>query len=200
MKWILENLWTLLIIAGVVSQLINAIRGKKDDDADAPPAQPKEYEFEDPELADRTRKIREEIQRKIAERQRGGGVEPAPQAESAAGESVGEEMIPPVVREVVVARAEPPVTAAASSTTRWDSQRSAEMLEEQAAMMEKLREAELMKAAAIRRAAFENETKDHQEAGRRQARGQLMTDLRDPAALRRAFVLREVLGPPVAMR
>jgi hypothetical protein len=35
---------------------------------------------------------------------------------------------------------------------------------------------------------------------REKNRGELMDDLRDPQALRRAFVLREVLGPPVALR
>jgi hypothetical protein len=32
------------------------------------------------------------------------------------------------------------------------------------------------------------------------ARDRILGDLRDPEALRRAFVLREVLGPPVALR
>ena len=32
------------------------------------------------------------------------------------------------------------------------------------------------------------------------SRGGLLADLRDPSSLRRAFVLREVLGPPVGLR
>ena len=32
------------------------------------------------------------------------------------------------------------------------------------------------------------------------SRGDLLADLRDPASLRRAFVLREVLGTPVGLR
>jgi hypothetical protein len=33
-----------------------------------------------------------------------------------------------------------------------------------------------------------------------EARAGLLADLRDPTELRRAFVLREVLGPPVGLR
>lgn len=196
MKWIFENLFTLLIIASVVAQLVKAVRGKKDGDDEAAPAQPKEYEFEDPELAERTRKIREEIQRKIAERQRGGAEAPPMPMEESFDEP------PPVLREVVVTRAEPPPVAAAPvlASARWDTQRTAEVLEQQVALAEKLREAELMKAAAIRRAAFETQTTDATAAARGQARGDLLGDLRDRTALRRAFVMREVLGPPVALR
>ncbi|WP_415910581.1 hypothetical protein [Oleiharenicola sp. Vm1] len=63
-----------------------------------------------------------------------------------------------------------------------------------------MRELELMKAAAARRSEFERATADTQAETKVAARGALLDDLRSGTALRRAFVLREVLGPPVALR
>ncbi len=66
--------------------------------------------------------------------------------------------------------------------------------------MEKLREAEQMKAAAEKRTEFEKATVDHAAENRAATRSTVLGDLRTPDALRRAFILREVLGPPVALR
>ena len=61
-------------------------------------------------------------------------------------------------------------------------------------------EAEQMKLAAQKRARYEAATADHSTTARSLARSTVLDDLRDPEALRRAFILREVLGPPVALR
>lgn len=191
MKWIqflLDNAWAVVVIAGVLMQLIQAVTKKRGGaEASAPGEPAKEYEFEDPELAARTRKIREEIQRKIEQRARGYANEQPTLPHD-------EQEPPPVIREVVVA----PVPVRASS--RLDTQRQAEILEEQASLMEKLREAESMKAAALKRREFEAATADHTDEVRSATRSTVLGDLRNPEALRRAFILREVLGPPVALR
>lgn len=188
-QWLLDNAWTVIIVATVLAQMFQAIRKKKGGGVDLPEAeQPKEYEFEDPELAERTRRIREEIQRKIEQRSRGHTEAPPLREES--------EAPPPIIREVAVSR---PV-ATASTGTRAESQRQAEILEQQAMWEEKLREAQRMKASIQKRTAFEATTADHSTAARRTSRGSLIGDLQSPEALRRAFVLREVLGPPVALR
>jgi hypothetical protein len=57
-----------------------------------------------------------------------------------------------------------------------------------------------MKAAALKRTEFEAATADHSATARTQARSTVLGDLHDPDALRRAFILREVLGPPMALR
>ena len=57
-----------------------------------------------------------------------------------------------------------------------------------------------MKAAALRRTQFESEIASKEEAAKMAVRSALGDDLRDAAALRRAFILREILGPPVALR
>lgn len=197
MKWIVENLFTLLIIASVIAQLVKAVRKQKDggDEEAGDAAPPKEFEFEDPELAERTRRIREEIQRKIAQRQRGEAPGPA-SVETDDAPEVAVDEPPGFTRPAPV----PERPAVAAARADWDSRRNAEILEQQAALAEKLREAELMKAAAIRRAAFETHTSDQSAAVRRESRGAILQDLRDPQALRRAFIMREILGPPAALR
>lgn len=198
MKWIqllLDNIWAVVIIGGVLLQLIQAITKKKDADESTPgqPPPPSEYEFEDPELAERTRKIREEIQRKIAQRQRGTADQETASAPQPA--AIETEAPPPIVREVAVST--PP---SVRTGVRLDAQRQAEILEQQAAWEEKLREAKLMKEAATKRTEFEEATADHSSARRSATRSTIVGDLRSPDALRRAFILREVLGPPVALR
>ncbi|MDQ5979079.1 MAG: hypothetical protein QG602_2053 [Verrucomicrobiota bacterium] len=200
MKWVqllLDNIWAVIIIGGVLLQLFQAITKKKGGDESAPgqPEQSKEFEFDDPELAERTRKIREEIQRRIAQRQRGGTEqERAPVPEPSAMES---DVPPPIIREVV---APVPQSPPMRSGSRLDAQRQAEILEQQAAWQEKLTEAKRMKESASKRTEFEEATADHSAAKRTATRATVVGDLRSPEALRRAFILSEVLGPPVALR
>jgi hypothetical protein len=181
MDWILNHLQFVLAAAGALAYWLNERR--KAGQEEAPPPHVSKT-FEDPELAERTRKIREEIQRKIDQRARGYV---QPQAPVARAEY---ESPPPIIREVAVAR----------SSHRLDAQRQAEILEEQAAMMERLREVEVMKAAAQKRVEFETATSDPSPELRAQTRSTVVQDLRSSAALRRAFILKEVLGPPVALR
>lgn len=200
LTWVTKHAWTLVIIAGVIAQFIKAVRGHKDDEP-AAPADSADKPFADPELSERTRRIREDIQRKIEERRRATGQgdyeqpsapPPMPEVEANAYDTP-----PPLVREVVVERVPEPVRA---SVSRAEAQRQAEILEQQAALAEKMRELEVMKAAAARRSEFERATADVQAEAKVAARGALLDDLRNRNALRRAFVLREVLGPPVALR
>lgn len=187
MDWVSDHLQFIIAAAGAIAWWLNQRRkgGMEGDEAPPPP----ETTFDDPEVAERTRKIREEIQRKIAERGRGyPGEQPTiPRDQSTE---------PPVVREVVVTP--PPVLR--RSQTHLEAQRYAEILEEQATLADKLREAESMKAAAGKRARYEAATADRSGAARSLSRSTVLDDLREPAALRRAFILREVLGPPVALR
>lgn len=200
LDWVVKHSWTLVIIAGVIAQVIKAIRGQKDDEPSAP-EDSADKPFADPELSERTRRIREDIQRKIEERRRamgpGGYEQPSAPPPVPVEETDPYETPPPLVREVVVERTAEPVRP---SVARAEAQRQAEILEQQAALAEKMRELELMKAAAVRRNEFERATADTQTADKVAARGALLEDLRSRDALRRAFVLREVLGPPVALR
>ncbi len=185
MNWILDNLQVIFVVGGAIAWWLNQRRQGQTGEEAPPPHQ--EATFDDPELVERTRKIREEIQRKIEQRARGYANE-QPTVPTEVTEP------PPVIREVVVPRQ--PVHPG----SRIEAQRQAEILEEQAALMERLREAETMKLAAQKRIVFEDSTADHSGAARTAVRSTVLDDLRTPAALRRAFILREVLGPPVALR
>lgn len=189
MDWILDHLWVVLAVAGAIAQMLMKKKPQEGVDEETPP---REETFENPMLAERTRKIREEIQRKIEERRRGGALtrpEPPPEL---APESVRE--LPPVVQEVFTSPRQLRETA-----DRVETERHAEMLERQAALAEQLRQAQAMKAGAQKRAEFETRVSDADQTNDR-SRGALVVELRDPAALRRAFVLREILGPPVALK
>jgi len=152
----------------------------------------KEAASEDPDLAERTRRIREEIQRKIEQRAK------AYKESVPAGPS--RETPPPLIREVAQRRTVEPPMIAKSGTTRAEVQRNAEILEEQAALADRLRQAMELKAAAARRVQFENQISNEEAPSKPVAATALTEDLRNPAALRRAFVLREIVGPPVALR
>lgn len=188
MDWIFNHLQIVIAIAGTIAWWLNQRKqAQAGDEAAAPPA---ERGFADPELAERTRKIREEIQRKIAERARGyANEQPTRPPDQPAA--------PPVVREVVVA---PNTPVRRASTVHYEAQRQTEILEQQTALVEKLREAEQLKAATLKRAQYAAATVDHSSDARALSRSTVLDDLREPDALRRAFILREVLGPPLALR
>jgi len=189
MDWVTNHLQLIIAAAGAVAWWLNQRRQAKTENPDSPP----DKNFEDPELAERTRRIREEIQRKIAERAgRYANEQPTLPRDQPAEP-------PPIMREVIFRQPEPPPVSKAA-TARLEAQRTAEILEQQAAFTEQLRLADEMKAAAARRTQFETQVSSKEEAAATAVRGALGEDLRHPAALRRAFILREVLGPPVALR
>lgn len=204
MKWLLENPWLLIVLAGLVAQIFKAIRGGKE--GDQPVAPPKDYEFDDPDLAERTRKIREDIRRKIEQRrsQTAPVAVPEPEAPPLARTDRSPEATPPpvviglpeVIREVFT----PPTPEPPPLPARDEQMRMAEEAERQAALAQQLEEAALMRGAAEKRVAFEAATADQEAALRTQTRQSVTQELRDPAALRRAFILREIIGPPVALR
>ncbi len=191
MDWVFDHLQAIIAVAGVIAYWLTQRKGGQTEDAAEPRA---EKTFADPELAERTRRIREEIQRKIEQRARGYPTEQPTLPRDAAAD------LPPILREVVVARQPEPPARTRAAASHQEAQRMAEILEQQAALAEQLKQAEEMKAAALRRTQFETEIASKEEMAVAAVRTALGNDLRDPVALRRAFVLREVLGPPVALR
>ncbi|MFI5337390.1 MAG: hypothetical protein ACHQ5A_11435, partial [Opitutales bacterium] len=172
------------------------------------PAPPQEYEFGDPELAERTRQIREEIRRKIEERRGQNQAPPAPEREPWSPTDSPPEAAPPpvvitlpdMVREVMAPPARETETATLSQDARAVQYRATEELERQKLFTQQFQEAATMQQAVDRREIFEQTTVDQAPAARELNRVAVLDDLRDPAALRRAFLLREILGPPVALR
>jgi len=188
MDWVSDHLQLIIAIAGAVAWWLNQRRQGQAGTEESDP----EKSFEDPELAERTRRIREEIQRKIEQRSHGL----PPVSNPVPSESPA---LPPVLREIVVKAPVAPVLSR-SAKSHLEAQHTAEILEQQAALMEQLREAQALKAGALRRMQFETEVASKEEAAVAAVRSALGDDLRNAASLRRAFILREVLGPPVAMR
>lgn len=159
------------------------------------------------------RRIRDEIRRKIAERR--GGVAPAepppmvPVSPAPVARSLGPSPLPPLdpfggpakrMFAEVERRMQPRAPVAAPSP---EPDHGA-ILARQEQLAEELRVLEEAQARAQRRAA---EVVATRKAGRESetgrlvtARGTLLADLSEPQSLRRAFVLREVLGTPVGLR
>ena len=190
MDWILDHLWVLLAAAGAIAQMLIKAKSQGKEELDEPP---QKETAGDPTLADQTRRIREEIQRKIDQRRRAAAAERRAESVTETESDMGGER-PPLVPQVF---STPRQTRELAGHV--EAQRQAEILERQATLAEQLAQAVAMKAAMQRRTTFETSISDT-DATNDRSRGALVVELRDPAALRRAFVLREILGPPVALR
>jgi len=174
----MSGFFTLLVVVWVVIAILRNVQrlSRRVDPSTPTPRAPDGY---DPEVAERTRRIQEEIRRKIAERR---GTTVATQAEPMTE--------PPAVFE------EPPVEPAFTATT-------AAVLERQQKLADQMRALELARATEQRRAAAVsavNRVETNRAAAAVAIRDGLLADLRDPQSLRQAFLLREVLGTPVGLR
>lgn len=216
-EWALENLGVVVVVLlGVFSFLRSLVKAAGN--REQPLAKPRPRGAEDPEAAERTRRIQEEIRRKIAER-RGTTVD-APAAPPVVFEQPAEpeerrERIPPLVRPREVSPVDPfggPMRKIirkieeAAQEPQWRPMEDAETaaaLERQRKLEEQMRALEAARAAEQRRAAelaARRAEREMREATPSTHGGSLRGELRDPQALRRAFVLREVLGTPVGLR
>lgn len=165
-------------------------------------------EHYDADQAERVRRIQEEIRRKIAERRgqaSSAPVEVPPLPPRLPGRPVfQEEPLPPTWRP------EPPRPAAPPPLTPSPYDDS-EALERQRRLEEQMAELEQKRREAKRAAQAFAESGETPESAHEASRGHetspgahtargLTAELRNPQALRRAMVMREVLGPPVALR
>ncbi len=205
MDWIFSHLWIVVAIAGVVARIFQGMNAKTRRQGDQPPEPPKEYEFKDADLAERTRKIREEIRRKIEER-RGQPARPVQSnpdrprifpadrsAEATTPPTVT--TLPEIIREVMRPTVElPPLEPEPVAEVAAEMPPSF-------AEVERLQAEEAHARGVVERRAAVQAAIANRDSGLLAAnRAALLQDLRDPAALRRAFILREVLGPPLASR
>jgi len=187
MDWVVDHLQVLIVIAAAALALLQKFKGARAPGPGTAPA------AEDPAQAERTRRIQEEIRRRIMERR---GQVPGLPAESgpAAAEPTPFPAAPPVLEEVSPARVPPNapqvIVAPAENTREWERQQA---LLEEMRVLEKSRPVPASAASLpILPAPAEMPV-----PGRT---GSWLADLRHPAALRRAVVLREILGPPVGLQ
>ena len=207
LDWILEKLPVVIFVLVFVGQLLRGVMKTR---ASKPEAPPRHDELDEHR---RTRDVQEEIRRKIAERRAGHMPRPAER------ETQIEPPAPPVVvRRDPTAIPEMPAPlkrlfgelerkvqpVPASLPAPPHVERRAAEGERQERLADEMRALEEARAVALRRAAgiATAKEKEAQSEGalRSVARGRVLDDLRDPESLRRAFVLREVLGTPVGLR
>jgi hypothetical protein len=182
MDWILEHLQVLFAIAIAVVAILQKLKRARP--GEEPPGSAQTSSGD----ADRTRRVQEEIRRRILERR---GLAPAaPSPRDVAEAAPGFPESPPMIEEmrpiVVVPR---PLE---STEVAVDSGRSTEF-EHQQRLIEQFRELEASRQASTVTGPGPT------AAGVTAPANRLRPDLRNPAGLRRAVVLREVLGPPVGL-
>ena len=205
MDWIVSNfgLFIFVFVAiAVVRAIVQATKLSGQNQADT----------NDTEEQRRVREIQERIRRKIAER-RGGAAPLAPTGElEAPVERASPPPLPTASRipplepfggpmRRLVTQLERRVHQAPSAPSVADM---AAVLERQEQLAKQMRSLEDARTLELRRAAQivvrQNEETESAAGVRTLARRELLADLRDAQGLRRAFVLREVLGAPVALR
>jgi hypothetical protein len=223
MRWVFDNIQVVIVIAGVIAawlakrQRIKQGLPPVDEDGNPIPRNhPKQASFEETDDVERTRRIQEEIRRKIAERRGESGPSPAPRPSPVTipAPARREATPPPVFQDPVQemmkelqrrfvpvpeapAPAGPPV-----ASTQAEGER--ETLTRQRDLQEKLEVLEAQQRVTRQRVADIKAT-DAAAATSREFAGQVAADvwiaeLRDPQTARHAIVLREIIGPPVGLR
>lgn len=207
MQWIFDNVQLLVVVGSAIAWWL--MQNKQQADEEPPPFEPdgRVDPMGDPEALERTRRIQEEMRRRIAERQRGADGAPSTQTQAPA-RPVPPPVLPPIIRQALgipEEQAAPPPPLPTATFDRSASDRQDRMHQQMRELEVTRREAEA-KAEAIA-------VRTRQRFGERKARPasltseasslasqDLLASLRDPRNARRAIVLREVLGPPVGLR
>ncbi len=174
--WVLGNRELLVIVFAVAVWLLNRIGAARRAAGSQNPA--RQAGSADDE-AERTRRVQEEVRRRIAERR--GAAKP--------------EMPPPLSQPFEPARmAEEPAPPEEAETDDTEEQ----VLKRQREIERDLRALEDARAAALAgaRAAQRASVVQTQAA----VPNPWLGELKNPAGLRRAVVLREILGPPISLR
>jgi type IV secretory pathway VirB10-like protein len=187
MDWVLDHLQMLFVIAVAVVAILQKFKRARPGAAGAGPA------AEDNEQAERTRRIQEEIRRRIMERR---GLAPGPPPASATSEEPPPfPAAPPMIEEVRPFVVPPPLEQVMAAPAAADNTRE---LERQQQMLGQLRDLEAARQdqAYVIPASTAGAVAAASDAGRS---NRLLAELRQPAGLRRAVLLREILGPPVGL-
>jgi len=207
MDWILDNLRIIIFVAAAIAYWLNQTRkgwaaSEEEDTRGDPDRRQPSLPQHDGDQADRVRQIQEEIRRKIAER-RAAEREPTGRPawmEAEETPSAYEPPAPPPLPTPAPTRAQQPAPVAAFS-----SDEDSAALARQQRLFDQLDEANRARAAAKVK-LDEVWDRPSVSAAKRSAARRLdpslsvRETLRDRAALRRAWVLREVLEKPVGLR
>lgn len=202
LDWLVKNpqviifiIFGLIALAGRVAQARNEAKAKRErtmrsgrQPATPPPLDTSRMDVEE---AERTRRVQEEVRRKILARMQrpgtpAGGAMPRPATQPVARSRDGA-LVPPLLP----AQTQTPATPSAPHDESASAYGNA---------MEKLAELEAMNrnAPAHQDAIFAIAEPDSAAAA--PLAGEVFAQLNDPRALRRAIILREILDKPVGLR
>jgi hypothetical protein len=209
-SWLFEHAGLLVFVVVAISfvQKVRAFWKRAQSETEEHSRDRRPIASHDPDEVRRVEEIQDEIRRKIAERRGGAALSGDATAESRSAPPPVPRRAPPGdpfagptrrIFEELERRLQPPAPeppdlrkAQAAEVARQ------EQLAEQMRALESARFAAEQRAretsAALRREA------QSQEKRLTAARNTLLADLKDPAGLRRAMILREVLGTPVGLR
>ena len=223
MRWIFENIQVVIVIAGVIAawlakrqRLKQGLPPVDEDGRPLPVNRPKQASFEESDDAERTRRIQEEIRRKIAERRSESGPAsaplpppltiPAPIRREATPPPVFQDPVQEMMKELQRRFVPVPETPTPAAPPNESAQAAGERetLTRQRELEEKLQVLEAQQRTTQQRVA-EIKATDAAAATSRESAGQIaadrwLTDLRDPQTARHAIVLREIIGTPVGLR
>lgn len=206
MRWIFDHLEIVAAIAAAIAYWLNQRKSQRDE-ADEHAPRGSQTASSPHDDADRTRRIQEEIRRKIAERRSGGAPPPPLPAPAPARTAPPPLQTPrPAMQDSsglhdTLARklAELRQRAEAAEAGRIRQQQlDAQMRAEDAERIEEERRSAAL-AAAKAEALYKASQVQAQESAQREAQSWIHA-LRDPQLARRAIVLRELLGAPVGLR
>ena len=208
-KWILEHLGIVVVLVVILSQILRALLQARKSNAE------REVKRDDGTEDRRVREVQEQIRRQIAARRSAQETAAPPPPVSAQPEvrptprpqttQLPELFGGPLGRmlEELQRKAQQHLPAPVQPPVLSEKRNNAE-LERQQRLADEMKALEETRALVQRRAAplaADTRTEAQSEpALRTVAQDRLLGDLRDPQSLRRAFVLREVLGAPVGLR
>lgn len=208
MRWFLEHIQVVIAIAGVIAWWVNQRRREKageaaDYDGDGTPERNTTAEqFDDEE---QSRRVREDIRRKIAER-RGQAAPATTSTEQPAAQTdrPREEAPPPVFQDPLqdmlkeLQKRLAPIEEPAAPPPLPAIDQAA--LERQQKLDAEYRELEARRARTLAQAeAIRTEEANMPQHHHHPATGWL-AELRDAKNMRRAIITRELIGPPVGLR
>jgi hypothetical protein len=186
--WFLKHpILIFLVIAGV-SSLLKKLKPELGEEKPAPSADPQTVQSDFDEI-ERTRRIQEEIRRKIAERRGQLAPQPEPLTPSPRWTETVEERSPYKVEP-------PPMVKNVTIDPVLERQR--ELAEQLAAL--KLKTAQHVEGNRVSWAISKPAETEAQATVARAEDVHGLRELRNARSLRKAMILREVLGPPVALR
>lgn len=200
--WILENLRLVIFLGVILVWIMRSVAGRKSGSASSTGSGP----AEDPAEAERTRQIQEEIRRRILARQRGEDSAPVavppplPPATSTRQQDYEEDLDDPSY-----AGEGPNVPMPTAAAHRQADVAQAAILEQQRLLADQLHALRLARAAggSVTPASplqLSERATARIASHERSCRKELLRDLRSPTSVRRAILLKEILGAPVALQ